>query len=314
MGTTLFIGLWEFIQRRCNNTNRPSPSETDVSTPSHRWYELMVTGDYVMAKAKPPDMVPPPSLLKTPSVLNLLRGLLSVLGSADLLLQQMNGGSTDSEILDKHLKEAHKDFVELYITVLSHKPPPSVEDQPTLHGPLQSIQSSFYASPFNITVEESYTEEIATQLTRINSDQDFYTLVIREMAKQWVDDKLKLAPTAQDRREAQRNVLGEAQSAVLTVLLSVLSSEMSNIKEGVVNALHVEPLSYARLVELRDRVKKEIDREREKRCSVAFCGLAKAGCVGIELTAGALRSSPFYYQKVRASQCIYGLPDSPVRW
>jgi hypothetical protein len=293
MGITLFNGLMKFtaiLQQRLDNTKS---LDIDSARDDHQilnsWHETLAMGDYIGTVAKRWDVTSLSSLLNIRSVLDLLRCLCFALGSADLLLREMTGpldafvddpklgehgvhspgdvcGKKD--ILDQHFAKIYMAFIQLRQILDAHE---SLNDRTTSREPLYSIQSSFYNQPFDIMVEERYAEEIANQLGSINSDSDIYTLAVQEMAKQWVDDKLKPTSTTQDR--------GEAQSAVLTVLSSVLSAEMTYIEESVMNALQVEPLSYARLVELRDRVKKEIDRERDKRFSIALCGLVKAGWV-----------------------------------
>jgi hypothetical protein len=131
-----------------------------------------------------------------------------------------------------------------------------------------TLQSSFYNQPFNLRLEESGADKIAASI--IASDKDIYTPLIQKMAKQWVDVELRSEFTVQN--------LGRVQSVILTTLSEVLSAEMDNI-ESAVGTRGIQLQRYARMVELRDRADKEIERERNKRFSIAFCGLAKAGCV-----------------------------------
>jgi hypothetical protein len=296
MGITLFNGLMRFmavLQQRLDDAKLRFRSDIDSPKDVHRildsWDATLEVGDYIRIIANRWDVASLSPLLNIPSILDLLRCLCNALGTADILFRHTMGVSDTlvgdpkldeyglpppgivrdkMDVLDQHRVKIRKAFTELrQILEISL----ILNDRSTGHGPLHSIQSSFYNQPFNIMLEECYAEEIANQLGSINSNNDIYTLAIQEMAKQWVEDKLRPASTIQDR--------GEVQSAVLTVLSSVLSAEITNIEESAINALQVEPLSYARLVELRDRAKKEIDRERVKRYSIALCGLVKAGCV-----------------------------------
>jgi hypothetical protein len=150
--------------------------------------------------------------------------------------------------------------------------PPEKKTPEGRHTPLMTprdqramLQASFYDRPFNIELEDSGVDEIAASI--IASDKDVYTLLIQDMAKQWVDVELQSEFTVQS--------LGRVQSTILTNLSKVLSAEMADIE----NAVGIQLQRYARMDELRNRADKEVERERSKKFSVAFCGLAKAGCV-----------------------------------